>query len=205
MPPIFETRAVTFLNKITYPDMRLEAGQTTFVSGASGTGKSTLLKLFNGVLSPSSGVILYKGNDIRNEDTIALRRDVVLVGQRVFLFTDRTIAENFAEFFAYRSLPAPDEARMKTFMDMCGADFPLNSPTAALSGGEQQRVYNAIFASFEPPVIMLDEPTSALDREHAEFFLKNIISACCSKTTTLIIVSHDQSLVEKFADKVISL
>ena len=212
MDPVLQTISAAFLDIIRYPDMSVYEDKTTFITGDSGKGKSTLLKLFNGVLSPSSGRILYKGEDIDGKDTIMLRREVLLIGQQVFLFDNLTIEQNFAEFYAYRALPAPDTLHMRRFMDICAAGFPLETPCGTMSGGEKQRVFNAIYASFEPSVLMLDEPTAALDEENAGNFLESLITGCIRngecrerRTTTLIVVSHNQSLVKKFADDIIAL
>jgi putative ABC transport system ATP-binding protein len=74
-----------------------------------------------------------------------------------------------------------------------------------MSGGERQRVYIAIFLSFLPKVIMLDEPTSALDKENSTKVIQNIIAFCKEKGIVVIIVSHDNQIVEHFAENIITI
>ena len=69
-----------------------------------------------------------------------------------------------------------------------------------MSGGERQRVYIGIFLSFNPKVLMLDEPTSALDDENSEIVIKNVLDYCKDQGITVIVVSHDKQLTDKFAE-----
>lgn len=182
--------------------MEVYKNKVTFITGESGSGKSTLLKLFNGTLTPSKGDILYDGKNILDRDTIELRKEVILISQSVFLF-DKTIRENFMAFYEYREEPLPSDDVMKEFLHMCCIPFDLDKSCTTMSGGERQRVYMAIYLSFEPSVVMLDEPTSALDSQNSYEVIKNIIMFCKRKGLTLVIVSHDRELTEDFAEEVI--
>ncbi|NDL67158.1 ABC transporter ATP-binding protein [Anaerotalea alkaliphila] len=195
---VFTTEKLEFGNFIHYPDMEIPEAPGVFLTGPSGSGKSTLLRLLNGTLSPSSGSIRYQGRDLETWDTLELRREVLLVGQSVFLF-DGTIEGNFREFYGYRNLPAPSRERMETFLGICSAPFPLDKDCRTMSGGERQRVYMAIFLSFGPRVLLLDEPTSALDAKNSHGVVKDILAHCAREGIAAIIVSHDNSLVEAFA------
>lgn len=195
---------VNFENLIDYPDITIEPGQVTFLCGSSGCGKSTLLKLLNGTVSPREGEITIDGRSIDDFDTVELRKELMLVSQTVYLF-DSTIRENFEEFYRYRGLPAPGDDEIMSWLSLCCADFPLDMDCTSMSGGERQRVYIAIYLSFQPKVIMLDEPTSALDAETAANLMENLASYCRSNCMTMIVVSHDRSLAERFADKTILL
>lgn len=201
---LIEFKNVNFNNMITYPDIEIEAEQVTFISGESGSGKSTLLKLINGVASPASGDITIEGKDILSWDTMDLRKKYLLAGQSVYLF-DKTIRQNFEEFYRYRDLPAPADKEIQHYLSICCADFPLDSYCTHMSGGERQRVYIAICLSLKPEVLMLDEPTSALDSNTAGLLMQNLSSFCRNNHITLIVVSHDLTLPEQFADRVISL
>ncbi len=201
---IITAEEVVFQSIIRYPEIKIKRGMTTFIHGPSGCGKSTLLKLINGTVSPDSGTIFYNGNDIEEIDTIQLRREILLVGQSVFLFTG-TIAENFIKYYEYRDLDAPSKEEMQKFLRICSADFPLETKCETMSGGERQRVYIAIFISFVPKVLMMDEPTSALDSLSAETMMDNIKRFSKEKDITTIVVSHSLSLAEKYGDQKIAL
>ncbi len=197
-----EIKKVNFENLIDYPDVSIETGQVTFICGSSGCGKSTLLRLLNGTVSPGKGEIMLDGRSIDEFDTVALRKELMLVSQSIYLF-DSTIKENFEEFYRYRELPAPDDNAITSWLSLCCADFPLEMSCTSMSGGERQRVYIAIYLSFKPKVIMLDEPTSALDSQTSTRLIENLTAYCKSNGMTMIVVSHDRSLAERFADKTI--
>ena len=201
---IFETKNLSFNNMIQYKDIQIKEGKVNFIIGKSGTGKSTLLRLFNGTLSPSDGSIFYNGNDILQMDTITLRKEVLLISQSVYLF-DGSIEDNFKEFYGYRDMAEPSQEVMMEFLKLCCIPFPLDKDCTTMSGGEKQRVYIAIYLSFLPKVIMLDEPTSALDKENSNDVIENLITFAKGKGTTVIIVSHDPKLTEKFAEEVINI
>lgn len=195
---------VNFENIIHYPYIEIESEKVTFICGGSGCGKSTFLKLLNGVVSPQAGEIMYNGNNITDINTVELRKELLLVSQSVHLF-DKTIAQNFVEFYNYRDLPGPTDEEIQSYLSLCCADFPIDTYCTTMSGGERLRVYIAIYLSFMPKVLMMDEPTSALDAQNAITMMQNITSFCKEKQITLIIVSHDKSLSKQFADKVITL
>lgn len=200
---ILEAKSLRF-NVINYNDIKIPENKATFIVGKSGTGKSTLLRMFNGTLSPDSGKVFYSGKDINEIDTIALRREVLLISQSVYLF-DTSIEDNFRQFCGYRDLTPPSEEEMKFFLDLCCVPFSLDSDCTTMSGGEKQRVYIAIFLSFKPKVLMLDEPTSALDRQNSISVMENILSFCRKKGITVAVVSHDGGLTDKFAENIITL
>lgn len=201
---ILETKNLSFNESIEYKDIQVEKNKANFIVGKSGTGKSTLLRLFNGTLSLSSGSIYYSGKDINEIDTIFLRQELLLVSQTVFLF-DASIKENFKQYYSYRDMAPPSADEMKYFLDLCSVPFSLDSDCTIMSGGERQRVYIAIFLSFKPKVLMLDEPTSALDKQTSTIVMNNILDYCKVNEITIVAVSHDANLTEKFAENIITI
>ena len=161
MKELFRTLGLA-VNGIRYPDMTIYENKITFLTGPSGCGKSTLFRIFNGTLDPEEGTLFYRGQDIRGLDSLTHRREVSLVSQSVFLFPG-TIRENFRQFYQFRELPEPDPDRIRFFLELCCLTADPDTDCTTFSGGEKQRVYLAIFLSFEPRVVLLDEPTSALD------------------------------------------
>lgn len=204
MIPIFSLRAVQARQEIIYPDIDIKAGSIIFISGESGCGKSTLLNLLNGMLDDYSGTINYNGKDIRSLEPLRLRREVSLVSQSIYLF-EGTVEENFAAFYGYRDLPSPEPASIQYYLNLCSISVPLDTPCPELSGGEQHRIYLAIFISFGPKILLLDEPTAALDSQNASAMLDNICQFCRQENITLVVISHDLSLAEKFAENHIVL
>lgn len=204
MQTILTAENLRFLDTLRYPSIGIAQGCATFICGTSGSGKSTLLRLFNGTLSPAEGIIRYQGTDINEIDAIQLRREVLLVGQVVYLF-DTTIRSNFEQYFAYRDEPCISDAEMERYLHLCSLQMPLTARCQTLSGGERQRVFLAIHLAMRPRVLMLDEPTSALDQKTARQLLERIKEHCKKENMTLIAISHDPVLAAAYADERITL
>lgn len=204
MTTVLKINKVNFNNQIFYDDIEIESKKVTFICGESGCGKSTLLKMINSTLTAISGEILYNGQSISEWNTIALRKEISLVSQEIFLF-EGTIEENFRWFYEYRNEQLIEKETISRLLQLCKLDFSLDKIVTTMSGGERQRLYMAVFLSFEPKVILLDEPTSALDSVNGFQVIENIIRFAKEKGLTLVIVSHDLQLAEEFSDKVIHL
>lgn len=204
MSNILSIQDAEYLDIIKYPQIDIASNKITFICGESGCGKSTLLKMFNGMLSLDFGTVFFKGKDIINIDTLELRKKVLLCGQPVYLF-DKSIKENFSEFYSYRDMPVISENDMLYYLRLCCAPEDLSSDCTSMSSGERQRVYLAIFLSFKPEVIMLDEPTSALDPLTSETVMDNIVKFSRDNGMTAIIVTHNLSLADKYGDSIITL
>lgn len=200
---ILRTLNLKFLS-IEFEDISLKTNEVAFIVGSSGTGKSSLLKIFNQTYSQSSGKVFYNGVDIDNSDILSLRKEILLISQNVFLFDD-TIKGNFKCFYEFRGEELISEKEMKEYLLICCIDFSLDDNCTTMSGGERQRIYTAIFLSFKPKILMLDEPTSALDSRNSKVMLKNIINFCKANIITLIVVSHDNELTNEFAENIITI
>ncbi len=201
---MFKTRNLIFKDFIFYPDIHVVESKINFIVGESGCGKSTLLKLFNRTENFSSGAIYYKDIHIAGFDSIDLRKEVKLISQSAFLFSG-TIKENYNLFYTYCERENLTEEQMLYFLRLTEANFPLNTPCDNLSGGERQRVYIAICLSMQAKTIMLDEPTSALDHKLSVKVLENIVSYVKNNDLTLIVISHDKTLTEMFAETIIDI
>ena len=201
---MFALKNVNYKDILRYPNVEISECCATFICGDSGSGKSTLLKLLNGILSPSNGEITYLHKSLEDYDPILLRQEVLLISQSIYLF-DMSIKDNFNEYYDYRNLRTLGEEEINNYLDICSIDLPLNSMCHVLSGGERQRIFIAINLSYQPKVLMMDEPTSALDDKNANTLMKNIKTHCNANNITLIVVSHDKAIAEKFADNIITL
>ena len=202
---LFKLQNVKYRGVVQYPDFEIKEKVTTFITGESGTGKSTLLKLFNGVITATEGSIYYGDKLVFDIDSIELRRQVLLVSQSAVLFDEQSIKENFSMYFYYRDASIPTDDEINYFLKMCSIEMPLKSRVYELSGGEKQRVFISIHLALGFEVLMMDEPTSSLDEKNGYAMLANIKSYCKENGKSLIIVSHDKEVVEHFADETISL
>jgi putative ABC transport system ATP-binding protein len=203
---LLSLKQVQYKNILRYPDITIREGGVIAVTGKSGSGKSTLLKLFNGTISPTEGTAAYKDKNLAEYDPLSLRREVLLVSQNAYLFDGMSVYENFRQFYDYLQLETPSRKSIQDALTLCAADkLGLDADTTVFSGGERQRVFLAINISLPSKVIMLDEPTSALDWATADTVMANIKESCRQSGRTLVLVSHDSTIVDKFADEVICL
>ena len=199
------TPAVCALNDI---NLEIHKGELVLLCGANGAGKSTLLKLIYREEEPSSGNVLFEGQNLKSFDSRAvarLRRRVGLVFQEFKLLTNLNALENIA--LAAEVCGATREAARGRAGELLGA-FGLaskcNARPASLSGGEQQRVAIARALINQPSLIVADEPTGNLDdaagRETLQLF-KNIRQ----QDTTIVVASHAVELFKEIATRVIQL
>lgn len=184
---------------LNYPNVEIIDNKINFIHGPSGSGKSTLLKLFNKSISPDKGQINFKGQELRKLDSIELRKNITLCGQSSFLFPG-TIYDNFKKYYNLREENLPSKEEIENILEICQIDFDLDKDTYNLSGGEKQRVFIALILSFNPKVVLLDEPTSALDDKTAYKLMENIISYSRAHKITMVIVSHNDGIIEKFSE-----
>lgn len=201
---ILGIRSLNFKNKIFYKDADIEKGQIVFLRGPSGSGKSTLLRLINATLPLEEGSILYKDKDIREIDTISLRREIILAGQSVYLFPG-SIKDNFKKYHYYRESRMPSDEEISKLLKVCCLDFDIDTICDNFSGGEKQRVFISLALSFKPVVLLLDEPTSALDNTTADRLMHNLVKHCKLNEMTLVVVSHDKAITEKYAEAIIDI
>lgn len=204
MAVISTTRDLRFLDILAYPEINLAERSFSFLTGESGCGKSTYLRLLNATLLPSAGEILFCGQPIKSLPVLPYRRDVLLVPQEVFLF-DGTIEDNFHSYCDARGKSRLTGGEMEDYLRICCAPFPLTAQCRTLSGGERQRVFLAVFLSCLPKVLLLDEPTAALDEKTSAELLSNVKQFCKEHGITALCVCHNSELVNRFADAVIRL
>lgn len=182
--------------KIMLEDVSLsvEAGAHLTITGPSGSGKSSLLKLLAALVSPSSGRIVYQGRDLEDLDPVAYRREVSYCFQQPLLF-GQTVRDNMAFPFEIRQLPFDQERVLSALARLnLGPEF-LEKPIKELSGGEKQRVALVRNLLFEPKVLLLDEVSSGLD-EQTKLLLRAFLKDLHQEGVTLIEVTHDQKEIE---------
>ena len=175
-------------------DLDVAPGEIVAVVGRSGAGKTTILKLVNRLLLPSSGSVRVRERDTRDWDGIALRRRTGYVFQDVGLFPHLSIEENVRILPRLEGWPeAKAHARASELLEMVGlpaAEFAARAPHE-LSGGQRQRVGLARALATDPDVLLMDEPFGALDPiTRAE--VRGAFAALQARLgITVIIVTHD--------------
>ncbi len=189
-------------------NIEIEEGEFVGVIGHTGSGKSTLVQHFNGLIKPTSGKIFVDGKDIwENEKEIAsLRFKVGLVFQYPeYQLFDETVASDIA--FGPRNMGLGDEeikARVQMAAHYVGlTDEILAKSPFDLSGGQKRRAALAGVLAMKPKVLILDEPTAGLDPIGRDTILSRISKFREESNTTVLLVSHSMEDVAKVADKVL--
>jgi putative ABC transport system ATP-binding protein len=175
------------------------AGRCTAVVGASGAGKSSLLRLLNRLDDPTCGTVRYRGTPVEQLDVLALRREVQLVAQQPVLLSD-TVADELRVGRA--DLSAQDAAGLLGLVGL-PARFAARD-TASLSGGEAQRVCVARALALAPRVLLLDEPTAALDPASAAA-TEGAVRDLTAQGGTVVLVSHHHAQARRLAQHVLVL
>ena len=193
---------------LTQVNLHLEAGSFTFISGASGAGKSSLLSLLSLSLKPTSGSLHLFGQDVteltREELPIA-RRKIGTVFQDYQLLNHLTVAENVGLPLKILGEPREEIAeKVKELLAWIGLDGFADVRPSILSGGQKQRVAIARAVINNPLLILADEPTGNLDHE-LSLKLMHLFRSLNKVGTTVLFATHDDSLIEAFDYPVIYL
>ena len=209
---------VTFENvtKIYEPDVAalqdvsfaIEKGEFVFIVGASGSGKSTVIRLVLKEIELTRGKIVVGGRDLgrlkRNKVPL-LRRNVGCVFQDFKLLPNRTAAENVAYALKVQGESSTNIRRkVPEVLNMVGLSHKMNSLPDELSGGEQQRVSIARAFVNHPPLLVCDEPTGNLDPDTSVGIMQ-LLYRINRAGTTILMVTHDREMVDKMRKRVIQL
>jgi putative ABC transport system ATP-binding protein len=188
-----------------FPDIACERGSHWLMLGQSGSGKTTFLHLLGGLLSPSAGEIKLQDTDMARLSGPALDRfrgqHIGIIFQRSHFVNALTVGENLALAQHLAGFPA-DYGRIGKMLDRLNVGQKINRKPDRLSVGEQQRVAIARALVNSPELILADEPTSALDDENCDQVLQLLEEQAEAVKATLLIVTHDGRLKDKFANQI---
>ena len=189
-------------------DLTIEDGEFVFLVGASGSGKTTIIKLLTGEVTATGGSLEVNGFDlrrIRHRQLPRLRRTLGVIFQDFRLIQDRTVYENVA--FAMRVLGAGSreiKKRVPEVLELVGLTGCEDRLPRELSGGEQQRVTIARALVNNPSMIIADEPTGNLDPSRSlEIML--LLEKINEMGTTVLVVTHEKELVDALDKRVVAL
>jgi cell division transport system ATP-binding protein len=189
-------------------DVNIDKGEFVFLVGASGSGKSTMLRLFNKEEVPEKGRVWVAGKDIAELSSWKvpyLRRNIGCVFQDFKLLTNKTVFENVA--FALEVIGRPKhvvKSQVPAILELVGLAKKLERYPHELSGGEQQRVSIARAFVNRPLILLADEPTGNLDPDTSLGIMK-LLDRINRTGTTVVMATHDRGIVDTMRRRVIEL
>ncbi len=196
---------VTALDGVSFV---IDKGEFVFVVGASGSGKSTIIRLLLKELEPTSGRVLVGGRDLgrlKHSRVPMLRRNVGCVFQDFKLLPNRTASENVGYALRVQGEPtASIRRKVPEVLNLVGLAHKMSSKPEELSGGEQQRVSIARAVVNHPPLLICDEPTGNLDPDTSVGIMQ-LLHRINTAGTTILMVTHDREMVDKMRKRVIAL
>jgi cell division transport system ATP-binding protein len=196
---------VTALSEI---DLEIRRGEFVFVTGSSGAGKSSLLRLLLRQDVPSAGRILIGGVDVgalARSKVPALRRSMGVVFQDFKLIQRKTALENVAYVLNVAGLSRAEQRRRAyEALRSVGLSHRLNALPPTLSGGEQQRVAIARAVVSEPALLLADEPTGNLDPDLAVEIMR-LFREINARGTTVVVATHDRDLIQRMQRRTVVL
>ena len=187
-------------------DFTVKKGDVTSIIGASGSGKSTLLRCINLLEIPTSGEILYHGENVmrRGFNAPAYRSHVGMVFQSFNLFNNMTVLENCIVGQVKVLKRSREEAREHAmyYLEKVGMAPYINAKPRQISGGQKQRVAIARALAMDPEVLLFDEPTSALDPEMVGEVLA-VMQSLAQEGMTMLVVTHEMAFARDVSNHVV--
>ncbi|MDH4145860.1 MAG: cell division ATP-binding protein FtsE [Acidimicrobiia bacterium] len=186
----------------------IQKGEFVFLVGASGSGKSTFIRLLNKEEDPTEGRIYVAGKDIGELNSWKvpyLRRNIGCIFQDFKLLTNRTVFENVA--FALEVIGRPRhviKTQVPAILELVGLSKKVDNLPGELSGGEQQRVSIARAFVNRPLILLADEPTGNLDPTTSVGIMR-LLDRINRTGTTVVMATHDRSIVDNMRRRVIEL
>lgn len=187
-------------------DLEIDKGNILVIVGPSGSGKSTVLRCMNLLEEPTSGEIIFDGENIldNKKNIDKFRERIGMVFQNFNLFPNKTILENITLAPIKVKNKSKEEAEKKALelLERVGLLDKKDSYPSQLSGGQKQRIAIARALAMEPEMMLFDEPTSALDPEMVKEVL-DVIKELAEDGMTMAIVTHEMGFAKEVADRVI--
>ncbi|MGE7606923.1 ABC transporter ATP-binding protein [Peribacillus frigoritolerans] len=201
---MFRLENIKYKGILKIDDLEIQACVVTCLTGESGAGKTSLLRLLNRMDDPDSGSIYYQGQLLEKFNPIELRRKVTMLSQTPFTLPG-TIEENLQIGLELTERKKKDEEELVKALETVQLKKSLDESAENLSGGEKQRLTLARLLLLNPEVYLLDEPTSALDEEAELTVMGRFLEEVKREKGTVIMITHSKQLADKCAEQRIVL
>lgn len=195
---------VKYKEILNLPDLEINENEITIIMGQSGSGKTSLLRLLNKLTSPTEGRIFYKNKNLKELNSVELRREVSMLSQSPRAFPG-TVKENLLKALELQDKAIPEDKVLLDWLKRLKLNISLDGDITRLSGGEGQRLSLIRILLTRPKVLLLDEPTSALDELSGDVLMDSLCAYQKESPFTLIIVTHSKELAKTYAQRIITL
>jgi osmoprotectant transport system ATP-binding protein len=187
--------------------LTIPSGSLTVLVGSSGCGKTTLLRMVNRMVEPTSGEVLIDGAPVRDQDPVKLRRSIGYVMQSGGLLPHKTVSDNIQTVPRLLGVSRAEAlSRAEELMDVIGLDRELGARyPQQLSGGQQQRVGVARALAINPNILLMDEPFGAVDPLVRRDLQRELIDLQARLHKTVVFVTHDIDEAFLLADQMVIL
>lgn len=197
------------VNALDNINLQINDGEFVYIIGSTGSGKSTLIKLLDGEEIPTTGTVSVEGINVgklKHNKVPYYRRNIGVVFQDFRLLPEKTVFENVA--FALEAIGKDKveiRRRVREVLELVDLSDKARSFPHELSGGQQQRVVIARAIANRPKVLIADEPTGNLDPKMSHDILELLEKINEEQKTTILMVTHDENIVEQYKKRTISL
>jgi len=207
---MLQTANVTFSyskeSSFNFPDIKLSQSESLLILGKSGIGKTTLLHLLAGILSPDNGSIFVKDTNITSIGSKKLDafrgRNIGIVFQNTIAISSLTVYENLQARLYFSGISNQKEA-IENILEQLDLVSVKNQKPNTLSTGQLQRLGIALGVIHKPDIILADEPTSSLDDENCELVIDLLKSQAKKSDANLIIITHDHRIKKSFTNTIV--
>ncbi|HBH11924.1 MAG: ABC transporter related [Clostridiales bacterium 38_11] len=201
---MFRFQNVMYKDIINIKSLTIPSHKIVCITGESGGGKTTLLKLLNKMISPDSGEIFYLDVPLEELDSINLRRKVIMLPQNPAIYNG-SIKDNLLIGLRFSEKTLENDDCLLTVLQSAWLSKSLDESVDNLSGGEKQRLALARVLLLDPDVFLLDEPSASLDEETERIIIENLVTQCKKNSKSIIMVTHSNKVATTYSDMIIRI